>query len=323
MLSDLATKTEASVDSFKNKLSNMVQTTNNEMEHKLTEYEKIMEAKVEQALENAVQEINETTDAAIKDIANQVQQTKTEFMQHNIKRSALFPNVDPALYNTKMPPRKNPYETHHQYHTAEGTNKHDMPQYTHTIDQDKQQQSDEEWGRFGPKGDEWYEPEQRPLPQLNAYKMVNQVKVPYTGRESSYTWYYTFRTAVQQYGVLLIPVEQFQKNKSLCPRKYYGTSIDPLRYRDMAIALYQLLNHIDTIPTEHTEVRNIIQRHASNADGYSALYEIMERIHPLLNPDAKLQAPLSINSTDIHDYYNQVDSYLLHNSLEEVYFTPR
>lgn len=91
----------------------------------------------------------------------------------------------------------------------------------------------------------------------------------------------------------------------------------------MATALHQLLHHINTLPSKHTEVQNILQRHASNADGYSALYEIMERIHPLLNPDAKLQAPLSLNSTDIHGYYNQVDSYLLHNSLAEVYFTPR
>ncbi len=130
-------------------------------------------------------------------------------------------------------------------------------------------------------------------------------------------------SAVQQYGVLLIPIEDFQKDKSLCPRKYYGTKIDVLRYRDMSTALYQLLNSIDTIPSDHTDVRNIIIRHASQADGYNALYEIMERINPLLNPDAKLQAPQSINSTDIHDYYNQVDSYFLHNSLEEIFFTTR
>jgi hypothetical protein len=70
-------------------------------------------------------------------------------------------------------------------------------------------------------------------------------------------------------------------------------------------------------------VCNIIQRYANNTDGYVALYEIMERIHPLLNPDAKLQAPLSINCTDIHDYSNQFHSYIPHNSLENVHFTQR
>jgi hypothetical protein len=91
----------------------------------------------------------------------------------------------------------------------------------------------------------------------------------------------------------------------------------------MADALYQLLALIDTTPMEHTEVWNIIQRHANTTDGYAALYEIMERIHPLLNPDAKLQAPMSINCTDIHDYSNQINSYFLYNSLENVHFTQR
>jgi hypothetical protein len=58
------------------------------------------------------------------------------------------------------------------------------------------------------------------------------------GKESSYTWYYTFRSAMQQYGVLLIPVDQFKKDKSLCPRNYYGAKVDPLQYKDMADALY-------------------------------------------------------------------------------------
>jgi hypothetical protein len=91
----------------------------------------------------------------------------------------------------------------------------------------------------------------------------------------------------------------------------------------MADALYQLLILTDTIPTEYTELRNILHRHASNTDGYSSLYEIMERIHPLLNANAKLNPPLSINCTDIHDYINLLDSYFLHNWLEGIHFTAR
>jgi hypothetical protein len=63
-------------------------------------------------------------------------------------------------------------------------------------------------------------------------------------------------------------VDQFKKNKSLCPCPYYDTAIDPTRYRDMADALYQLLAITDTVSLEHTEVRNIIQCHATNTDGY-------------------------------------------------------
>lgn len=239
--------------------------------------------------------------------------SKTDEIQNNTtttRRSVLFPNVDPELYKERTP-KHNPY---------------DQPNYdshktqNHTINDSS---DDEEWGRFGPGQTEHMLEDKRPLPTLYPHKLVNHVRVPYISREASYTWYYAFRSAVQQYGVLLIPVQQFKKNKSLCPRKYYGTKIDALRYKDMADSLYQLLALPDTIPLEHTEIRNIIHRHASNTDGYSALYEIMERIHPILNPDAKLSAPLSINCTDIHDYYNQFDSYILHNTLEHVQFSER
>jgi hypothetical protein len=152
---------------------------------------------------------------------------------------------------------------------------------------------------------------------------VTQVRVPYTEKDTSYTWYYTFRSAVQQYGVLLLPIENFKKDKSLCPKTHYGSKVDRLRYKDMADALYQLLQLPDTIPMEHTEVRNIINRHASNTDGYRALYKIMERIHPHLNPDAKLSPPHITNCSDIHEYYNQLEAYFLHNSFEKVHVNPR
>jgi len=155
------------------------------------------------------------------------------------------------------------------------------------------------------------------------HKLVNHVRVPYLGKELSYTWYHTFCSAVQQYGILLEPIHQFKKDKSLCPRRYYGTKIDTNRYKDMANALYQLLALTDTIPSKYTDIRNIIHRHATNTDGYSTLYEITECNHPLLNADAKLSLPLSSNCTDIHDYYNQLDSYFLHNSLEGLHFTER
>jgi hypothetical protein len=304
-------------DSFRSRLQNITQTNINTLETKMQNYEKTLDTRIENALERTIQELTETTDATIQHItqahmpsASSIGNTSTTKI-----RSTLFPNADPSLYES-APVRHNPYAT------ADPTQGN---QYIHQSPQEPQpESSDDEWGRFGPTESESQIYEACPLPTLYSYKLVNQVKVPYSGRESSYTGYYTFRSAVLQYGILLIPVEEFEKDKSLCPKKYYGTKVEALRYRDMATALYQLLNLSDTIPHEHTEVRNIIQRHAFNTDGYSALYEIMAQIHPLLNPDAKLQPPQSINCTDIHEYYNQLDSYFLHSRLKHsLMFTPR
>jgi hypothetical protein len=44
----------------------------------------------------------------------------------------------------------------------------------------------------------------------------------------------------------------------------------------MGTALYQLLLLPDTIPSEFSEVKGIIARHASHRDGFSAMYTIME-----------------------------------------------
>jgi hypothetical protein len=218
-----------------------------------------------------------------------------------LRKSKLFPNVDISQY--REPAR---YQTTPNPVTTDNLN----PMH-------------QEWGKHGPSDTGTLLHDNRPLPALQPHKLVQHVRVPYIGKESSYTWYHTFRSAVQQYGILLIPIEQFKRDKCLCPQTYYGTPIDATRYREMTDALYQLLALTDTVAMEHTEVRNIIQWYATNTDGYATLYEIMERIHPILNPDAKLHAPLSINCSDIHDYANQLDSYFLHNSLENVHYTAR
>jgi hypothetical protein len=54
--------------------------------------------------------------------------------------------------------------------------------------------SDEEWGRFGPTTIQPENAKPMPLPTLHPYKLVTNVKVPYTGKESLFTWYYTFRS---------------------------------------------------------------------------------------------------------------------------------
>jgi len=231
------------------------------------------------------------------------------------RRNVLFPDVD--ILSQQKPRARNPYADLPQDFKPTDTSRVSEPEQTN-----HQRDEQETWDRFGP-GLHHYQDNPQPLPYVQPHKLVTHVKVPYTGRESSYTWYHTFRSAIRQYGILLIPVEEFRKNKSLCPRQYLGNTIDPNRYREMADPLYQLLALSDTVSAEHTEVRNIIQRHATHTDGYAALYEIMERIHPLLNPDAKLQTPLSINCTDIHDYSNQLHSFFLHQSLENIQYTQR
>jgi hypothetical protein len=223
--------------------------------------------------------------------------------------SKRFPNVNPETLNRPLC-RYNPY--------ADNTDTSVTPIHTGPT----QQQTEISWDRFGPH-DTDQPPEVRPLPQLFAHKLISQVKVPYTGFETTYTWYHTLRSSVQQYGIILLNIEQISLNKSLCPTQYYGTTIDTIRYRDMANALYQLLVLPDTIPYEYTELRNILHRNATTSDGYVTLYDIMEQIHPVLNQDAKLRQPTTTHSTDIHDYYRQYDSYLLHNRLMGVDFTTR
>jgi len=182
--------------------------------------------------------------------------------------------------------------------------------------------SDEEWDRFGPTENDNGN-EEKPLPPLYAHKLLSQVKTPYTGYESTYNWYHTLRSSVQQYGILMHSIDQISLNKSICPKKYYGTRIDATRYKDMSNALYQLLLLPDTVPYEYTEVRNIIHRNATTSDGYVTVYEILEQIHPVLNQDAKLRQPTTLTCTDIHEYYRQYDSYLLHNRLMGVEFNTR
>lgn len=151
-----------------------------------------------------------------------------------------FPHVRP-LSNSPAKPRYNPFNM------QEPQNRHNPVPPAQPTDSPK---SEEEWNRFGPMKAEDSIEDYRPLPMLQAHKLVHHVKIPYPGKELTYTWYHTFRSAVKQYGILLIPVEEFKKDKSLCPRNYYGTKVDAQRYKEMADALYQLLILTDTIPTE-------------------------------------------------------------------------
>jgi hypothetical protein len=247
---DLDDKFSKYIELYQSKLKSLAEQGKEKLQTKYTELEGNLERKMQQAIESATTGIKNITQKLIPP------QEKLAIL-HAEKDATSFPRdtIDFKML-TSQPTKRHQTDAIHM-------------RSANLI-------YDEKWSRYGPPST-YPDHDQQPLiPALLPYKLVTNVRVPYMGKESSCTWYYTFRSAVQQYRVLLIPVDQFKKDKSLCPRNYYGTKVDPLRYKDMADALYQLLQLPDTIPMEHTEAQNIINRHASNTDSYSACYKIME-----------------------------------------------
>ena len=161
------------------------------------------------------------------------------------------------------------------------------------------------------------------LPMLSHHDIMKRVLVPYPGREQSYTWYLQLRSNVQQYGLYLITIDEFQKDKSLCPTVVYGIKIEIIRYHDMKCTLYHFLAQRTIIGMEYTDLRNIINRQAITTDGYRVLYDIMERIHPALDPEAVFAVPKSADYGDIHEYYLFMTAYFMHESLAGRAFKPR
>jgi hypothetical protein len=123
------------------------------------------------------------------------------------------------------------------------------------------------WGKYGPimqnqqKGI-------KELPPVLTMKLVTNVKIQYTTPAESYNWYYCLKCAILPYGILLIPIEDFEQDKTLCPQNYYGKEIDPAHYTLMSHALYQLLDLDDTILRECTDITNLVKKHASATNGY-------------------------------------------------------
>jgi hypothetical protein len=155
-----------------------------------------MDSKFKEYLERTIQELNQAASGIIHDIKEHERYNTNQAREitSQPKCSTLFPNADPILYEAITTQQKrNPY-------LQDGT-----PHQQTVVEVETQ--PEEEWGGFGPEKKCPDSDEKLPLPLLYAYIMVNHVRVPYTGHDSSYTWYYMFRNTVQQYGVLLIPVE--------------------------------------------------------------------------------------------------------------------
>jgi hypothetical protein len=118
-------------------------------------------------------------------------------------------------------------------------------------------------------------------------------------------------------------MEQFAIGQSLCPKEFYSITIKPARYHEMKSALYHFLAQNTIISSDNYDVCNIIKKYAWNTDGYQALYNIMARIHPTLDPDAKLHLPDINDYTDVHEYYLHLDAYYMHEKFSGRSYTPR
>jgi len=293
----------------------------------ITTAEKQFAERLEKAIEQAVQVILDTADDATDTINQQAQimieevkQASTVVKQphwrDHVKPSKLFPNVDLTKFqssDTSMPSK-----------TADYTKLHDTSSDNNDIA--TATDVDVGWDKNGPMPD----PHQSSGPStsatliyVNNHDLMKRAHIPYLGHEQSYVWYLQLRSTAHQYGVYLIPMESFQKNKSLCPRMVNGIRIDNERYSDMKAALYHFLAQRSIIPSEHIDLRNIINRHVLNTDGYRVLYEIMEWIHPALNPDAVFDPPQSKDYSNIHEYFTYFESFLMHEKFSGRSYKPR
>jgi hypothetical protein len=298
------------------------------------------------AIEQAVNEIYATSEEAMENVNKQAEFRITQFKESlppvvpsvqtvPLRKSRLFPNADPSLYLPREPVQSQPDNV---LPAAPNTPK----RVYEPLNNPSSTRSSQIWTKYGPPDQSMDSPGARPsvlmpspqhqhgyfssydgLPYLHHSNLLKHTKEAYPGSEQSYTWYMEFRSTVQQWGVLLLRMESFQKNVSLCPQEYHGIPITPTRYRDMAFSLYQVLAQNTIITDAHSDVQNILNRHASTQDGYHVMYDIMERIHPKLDPDTTYPVPNSIDCADIHEYYRHLDSYFIHERFAGRDYSPR
>lgn len=260
------------------------------------EAEEAFNARLEQAMERAIQEILTTADEATELMNAQAEQLQQQnsvepsckqcecssyWKYADPKPSKMFPNVDVSQFVTEG----NTVQSGSVYNDAEST-----------VRADKHNSTAMEWDKDGPKIATMPKPwsaHYEGLPPVNNHDFMKRVHLPYPGKEQSYIWYLQLRSNAEQYGVYLIATEQFRKNKSLCPTEVCGCAISVARYDTMKCTLYHFLAQRSTISIDQSDLRNIINRQALTTDGYRALYDIMQRVHPALNSDAKFVVPQS------------------------------
>jgi len=324
--------TEKLMATQRTKLMEMHKANHDKIQNDFREAEDAFKTRLNDAIERALQEILTTADDATENINAQAdhlcQQFQSKHLNHGSttstssqswryaepKPSKLFPNVDPSKFSSRnhdTKPFVSPMGHHADHEFMKATDvpnddfvpppmKSQFPHLTTAADEDL----------FS-------------LQPVNHHDMMKRVQLPYPGREQSYIWYLQLKSNACQYGVYLIATEDFQKDKSLCPTEMYGIKINISRYNMMKTVLYHFLAQRTIISLEYNDLRNIINRHAVLTDGYHALYEIMERIHPALDPDVIFTAPQCHHYSNIHEYYTYLSSFIMHERLAGRHYTPR
>jgi len=323
---DINQYTETALATTRTTLRDMHSANHDKIQHDIRAAEKAFNSRLEQAIERAIQEILTTADEATDNMNAQAEQLCQQVESHQApswryaqpKPSKLFPNVDPSQFHS-VPQDTKPFLSSanplaHASPTANATQadvedfvsfpaKGQIPHSSHAS----HASNDDPFS----------------LQPVNHHDMMKRVQLPYPDREQSYIWYMQLKSNASQYGVYLIATEDFQKDKSLCPTEVYGVKITITRYNMMKTVLYHFLAQRTIIGIEHTDLRNIVNRHAVVTDGYHVLYEIMERIHPALDPDVIFTAPQCKNYSNIHEYYTYMSSFIMHETLAGRNYSPR
>lgn len=319
--------TEKVLATQRSKIMDMHTANHLKMKCDFVEAEQAFYARLEQAVERAIQEILSTADDATEGINAQAEYVfqhapnttdsdappkGSSWKYAEPTPSKLFPNVDVSKISSV--PK-------HPGHPA-------LHQPPNQLDDDHEEDHNDTETNFPSIG-------QLSLPNHNSTEnlaslplvshtdMLKRVNLPYPCREQSYIWYLQLKSNIGQYGVYLIGTDEFQKGKSLCPTVVYGFKITLTRYHEMKGTLYHFLAQRSIISTDHTDLRNIVNRHAVSTDGYHVLYEIMQRIHPALDPDVLFTAPMCNEYSDIHEYYTYLTSFIMHEGFAGRHYNPR
>lgn len=126
------------------------------------------------------------------------------------------------------------------------------------------------------------------------------------------SFYHQLKHACAPYGLYLKPMLEIKIGKTLCPETYNGIPISDDRYDQMAACLYQKLASIDTIPLEMAHARNLINRFATENDGYKVMYALVE---PILQQDTVPNPPSAADYNDVHEYATQVTAYFNYEAM--------
>ncbi len=288
-------------DTTKDGITIITETTREAMETgtlQLKEYIINAKSELQQSLNGSLEDLKTFTKDIMEKVKEETKELQTKIMDSS---ATTTPSNHTAKQTWEAVRREQRIIAEEKFSTTQNTNTADR-KTTH-------------WGPTGPTIHNNIQTVKQ-LPTLHTDKMIQHAKVPYSGREQAFYWYLSVKNSLHEYGILLIPLEEFLPGRCLCPQSYYGTTVEVEHYLIMTNALYLFLAKNDT-HNDHTDITTRISKYAAEANGYTVLYEIMQLVHPLLNPYAKIERPTTTDSVDIHDYYSKLNTYFLYIKLKE------